>query len=106
MIDDSCSCYGSMSNGPDSVPPSFWESGPLSAPSSTHCSIHRALAAENSLNEILWKCCVPNTEHLERADDAMRKAGVSAAQRREFKACMPLQYALAIDYIRLWVSTD
>jgi hypothetical protein len=43
---------------------------------------------------------------LERADDAMRKAGVSRDRRREFKACMPIQYAFAIDYIRQWVSTD
>lgn len=43
---------------------------------------------------------------LERVDDAMRKAGVSRARRGEFKACMPPQYALAVDYIRQWVSTD
>jgi hypothetical protein len=43
---------------------------------------------------------------LERADNAMRQAGVSTAHRREFKACMPPQYALAVDYIRQWVNTD
>jgi hypothetical protein len=43
---------------------------------------------------------------LERANDAMRRAGVSTARRREFRACVPLQYALAVDYIRQWVSTD
>ena len=48
----------------------------------------------------------PLEEILERADKAMRKAGVSTARRREFKACMPLPYALAVDYIRQWVSTD
>jgi hypothetical protein len=48
----------------------------------------------------------PLDEILERADNAMRKAGVSTAQRREFKACMLPQYALAVDYIRQWVSTD
>jgi hypothetical protein len=48
----------------------------------------------------------PLDEILERADNAMRKAGVSTAQRREFKVCMPPQYALAVDYIRQWVSTD
>ncbi len=48
----------------------------------------------------------PLEEILERVDDAMRKAGVSTARRSEFKACMPLQYALAVDYIRQWVNTD
>jgi hypothetical protein len=48
----------------------------------------------------------PLDEILERADNAMRKAGVSTALRREFKAYMPPQYALAVDYIRQWVSTD
>jgi hypothetical protein len=43
---------------------------------------------------------------LERVDDAMRKAGVRTAERREFNACLPSQYALAVDYIRQWVSTD
>jgi hypothetical protein len=43
---------------------------------------------------------------LERANDAMRKAGVSRERRREFKADMPIQYALAVDYIRQWVSTN
>jgi hypothetical protein len=43
---------------------------------------------------------------LERADDAMRKAGVSVDRRREFKADIPIQYALAVDYIRQWVSTN
>jgi hypothetical protein len=43
---------------------------------------------------------------LERADDAMRKAGLSRERRRELKACMPVQYALAVDYIRQWVSTN
>ena len=43
---------------------------------------------------------------LERADNAMRKAGVSRERRREFKAYIPIQYALAVDYIRQWVSTN
>jgi hypothetical protein len=33
-------------------------------------------------------------------------AGVSRERRREFKAYMPIQYALAVDYIRQWVSTN
>ena len=43
---------------------------------------------------------------LERVDAAMRKAGISAARRGEFKACVPREYALAIDYIREWCETN
>jgi hypothetical protein len=48
------------------APHRYPESGPRSAPSSAHCSIHRASAAENSLNEILRKCCRPDTEATKR----------------------------------------
>jgi hypothetical protein len=43
---------------------------------------------------------------LDRADDAMRKAGVSRVQWRKFKAHLPSRYAFAIEYIRQWVSTN
>ena len=48
----------------------------------------------------------PITEIIERAETAMKRAGVSSAERREFRACVPGQYALAIDYIREWCETD
>jgi hypothetical protein len=36
----------------------------------------------------------------------MKRAGISSAERREFRACVPGQHALAIDYIREWCETD
>jgi hypothetical protein len=42
----------------------------------------------------------PIIEIIERAERAMKRAGISSAERREFRACVPDQYALAIDYIR------
>jgi hypothetical protein len=48
----------------------------------------------------------PISEIIERADRAMKRAGISSAERREFRACVPRQYALAIDYIREWCETD
>jgi hypothetical protein len=48
----------------------------------------------------------PISEIIERADRAMKQAGISSAERREFRACVPRQYALAIDYIREWCETD
>jgi hypothetical protein len=43
---------------------------------------------------------------IDRVDAAMRKAKISAAQRCEFRARVPHTYALGIDFIRNWVSTD
>ena len=43
---------------------------------------------------------------LERANAAMRRAGITSGRRGEFKACVPPQYALAVDYIREWCETD
>jgi hypothetical protein len=43
---------------------------------------------------------------LERVDAALRKAGINSARRGEFEACVPRQYALAVDYIRKWCETD
>jgi hypothetical protein len=48
----------------------------------------------------------PISEIIERADRAMKRAGISSAERREFRADVPEQYALAIDYIREWCETD
>ena len=48
----------------------------------------------------------PLTEIIERADKAMKRAGISSAKRCEFRAGVPEQYALAIDFIREWVETD
>jgi len=48
----------------------------------------------------------PLVKILERVDKAMRKAGINSARRGEFKACLPRQYALAVDYIREWCETD
>jgi hypothetical protein len=49
---------------------------------------------------------VPLATILQRADAAMRRAGISAVRRGEFKACVPRQYALAVAYIRDWCETD
>jgi hypothetical protein len=43
---------------------------------------------------------------LERVDAAMCNAKILTTRRDEFKACVPRQYALAVDYIREWVETD
>ncbi len=43
---------------------------------------------------------------IERAEKAMRKDGVSLKMIRQFRECVPFQYALAIEFIREWVSTD
>jgi hypothetical protein len=48
----------------------------------------------------------PLAKILERVDAAMLKAGISSARRGQFKACVPREYALAIDYIREWCETD
>jgi len=48
----------------------------------------------------------PISEIIERAETAMKRAGISSAERREFRACVPHQYALAIDYIREFCETD
>ena len=48
----------------------------------------------------------PISEIIERAETAMKRAGISSAERREFLACVPRQYALAIDYIREFCETD
>jgi hypothetical protein len=48
----------------------------------------------------------PISEIIERAETAMKRAGISSAERREFRACVPHQYALAIDFIREFCETD
>jgi hypothetical protein len=48
----------------------------------------------------------PLTEIIERADKAMKRAGISSAKRSEFRAAVPGHYALAVDFIREWVETD
>jgi hypothetical protein len=48
----------------------------------------------------------PITEIIERAERAMKRAGVGSTERRELRACVPDQYALAIDYIREFCETD
>ena len=48
----------------------------------------------------------PISEIIERAETALKRAGISSAERREFRACVPDQYAFAIDYIREWCETD
>jgi len=48
----------------------------------------------------------PIAEIIERAETAMKRARVCSAERREFRACVPAQYALAVDYIREWCETD
>ncbi len=35
----------------------------------------------------------PISEIIERAETAMKRAGISSAERREFRACVPRQYA-------------
>jgi hypothetical protein len=46
------------------------------------------------------------TEIIERAERAMKRAGISSAKRCEFLAGIPQQYALAVDYIREFCETD
>ena len=48
----------------------------------------------------------PISKIIERAETAMKRAGISSTERREFRACVPAQYALAIEYIREWCETD
>ena len=48
----------------------------------------------------------PITEIIERAETAMKRGGLSSAERREFRTCVPSQYAFAIAYIREWCETD
>ena len=48
----------------------------------------------------------PIGEIIERAERAMKRAGIRSSERREFRACVPDQYALAIDYIREFCETD
>jgi hypothetical protein len=48
----------------------------------------------------------PLTEIIERANKAMKEAGISSAKRCEFRAGVPEQYALAVDYIREYCETD
>jgi hypothetical protein len=48
----------------------------------------------------------PISEIIERAEMAMKRAGISSAERRDFRACVPGQFALAIDYIQEWGETD
>jgi hypothetical protein len=48
----------------------------------------------------------PISEIIERAETAMKRAGISSAERREFHAFVPDQYALAVDYIREFFETD
>src|SRR5216684_608994 len=42
----------------------------------------------------------PISEIIERAETAMKRAGITSAKRCEFRAGIPGQYALAVDYIR------
>jgi hypothetical protein len=48
----------------------------------------------------------PISEIIERADKAMKHAGVSSVKRCDFRAGMPRHYALAVDYIREFCETD
>jgi hypothetical protein len=48
----------------------------------------------------------PISKIIERADKAMKRAGVSSAKRSDFRAGIPRQYALAVDYIREFCETD
>lgn len=48
----------------------------------------------------------PIGEIIERADKAMKRAGISSTKRSEFRAGMPGHYALAVDYIREFCETD
>ena len=48
----------------------------------------------------------PINEIIERADKAMKRAGISPAKRCEFRAGIPEQYALAVNYIREFCETD
>jgi hypothetical protein len=48
----------------------------------------------------------PITEIIERAERAMKRAGISSAKRCEFRTGIPQQYALAVDYIREFCETD
>jgi hypothetical protein len=48
----------------------------------------------------------PIREIIECADKAMKRAGISSAKRCQFRAGIPPQYALAVDYIREFCETD
>ena len=48
----------------------------------------------------------PITEIIERAETAMKRAGISSAKRCEFREGVPREYALAVDYIREFCETD
>jgi hypothetical protein len=48
----------------------------------------------------------PIREIIERADKAMKRAGISSAKRCEFRAGVPREYAFAVDYIREFCETD
>ena len=48
----------------------------------------------------------PIAEIIERAETAMKRARIGSAERCEFRAGIPQQYALAVDYIREFCETD
>jgi hypothetical protein len=48
----------------------------------------------------------PISEIIERADKAMKLAGISSAKRCEFRDGIPRRYAFAVDYIREFCETD
>jgi len=48
----------------------------------------------------------PIDEIIERVETAMKRAGISSAKRSEFRAGIPREYALAVDYIREFCETD
>jgi hypothetical protein len=48
----------------------------------------------------------PIDEIIERVETAMKRAGISSAKRSEFRAGIPREYALVVDYIREFCETD
>jgi hypothetical protein len=48
----------------------------------------------------------PISEIIERAETAMKRAGIGSAERREFRAGIPEHYAFVVDYIREFFETD
>ena len=48
----------------------------------------------------------PINDIIERAEKAMRKGNVSPKMIHQFREYTPCRYALAIEFIRGWVSTD
>ena len=48
----------------------------------------------------------PIDEIIERVETAMKRAGISSAKRSEFRAGIPHEYALVVDYIREFCETD